>query len=490
MILSPKHVHMIDLSARKSKPLTADKKAPLVEFVDPMNQAEKFAAFGGIGRASDQSADAAGDSPPLCNTGGTSEAVLYAIGLKNRNQQQKEKLFKRALDGIAFIDTLTFTLSEDVFIPDTEMPEPEVIANNISAFLYSIFGFGLVAKCNGLHGYQISFLMGQANAEYGRAAFWGNKNSVYINLTGLGLTMAADGWEERLYDFFQTHAPNAKITRIDLSHDFLNGEYSIDQCFQDWQDGKFKHKFSAKNPVAEQHGTDWLNGTKTGRTLYIGSAKSDKRLMAYEKGKQLGDPNSPWVRLELRMRNHKLTLPHEMLINPSPFFVGSYDVINDIFSNYNVKTDKPAVKQKKKDLGILHVTKYAKMQVSPALKLLTEELGLTKEQAFDSLFNERCKMPKRLLKDGLTDSHEMMYFHEFGRLPQSIEDMVRIYKIDMVRSTDKPHWMTDEEYQRYHPENIITDQDTQDDYFDFTKPLANPIGAKNVNSAMHLTQHH
>jgi hypothetical protein len=130
------------------------------------------------------------------------------------------------------------------------------------------------------------------------------------------------------------------------------------------------------------------------------------------------------------------------------------------------------------------------MQVSPALKLLTEELGLTKEQAFDTLFNERCKMPKRLLKDGLTDSHEMTYFHEFGRLPQSFDDMVRIYKIDLVRSTDKPHWMTDEEYQRYYPENIITDQDTQDHYFDFTKPLANPIGAKNVNSAMHLTQHH
>ena len=348
MILSPKQIHMIDPKARKFKPLITNKKAPLVEFVDPMNQADKFAALGGMRELTSAATDAEGDSPPLCNTGGTSEAVLYAIGLKNRNQQQKEKLFKRALDGIAFIDTLTFTLSEDVFVPDTEMPEPEVIANNISAFLCSIFGFGLVAKCNGLHGYQISFLMGQANAEYGRAAFWGNKNSVYINLTGLGLTMAADGWEERLYDFFQTHAPNAKITRIDLSHDFLNGEYSIDQCFQDWQDGKFKHKFSAKNPVAEQHGTDWLNGTKTGRTLYVGSAKSDKRLMAYEKGKQLGDPNSPWVRLELRMRNHKLTLPHEMLINPSLFFVGSYDVINDIFSNYNVKTDKPALKQKKR----------------------------------------------------------------------------------------------------------------------------------------------
>ena len=70
MILSPKHLHMLDPKARKSKPLMTDKKAPVVEFLDPMNQAEKFAAFGGIGRVSDQSADAEGDSPPLCNTGG------------------------------------------------------------------------------------------------------------------------------------------------------------------------------------------------------------------------------------------------------------------------------------------------------------------------------------------------------------------------------------------------------------------------------------
>ena len=85
-------------------------------------------------------------APRYVTRGGTSEAVLYAVGLEKHGEKQKEKLFKRGLDGIAFIDTLTFTLSEDVFVPDTEMPEPEVIANNISAFLYSIFGFGLVAS--------------------------------------------------------------------------------------------------------------------------------------------------------------------------------------------------------------------------------------------------------------------------------------------------------------------------------------------------------
>ena len=71
MILSPKHVHMIDPKARKSKPLFTDKKAPSLEFVDPMNQADKYAALGGMRELTSAAADAAGDSPPLCNTGGT-----------------------------------------------------------------------------------------------------------------------------------------------------------------------------------------------------------------------------------------------------------------------------------------------------------------------------------------------------------------------------------------------------------------------------------
>ena len=41
------------------------------------------------------------------------------------------------------------------------------------------------------------------------------------------------------------------------------------------------------------------NQTGLGRTLYIGKRKNGKLLRVYEKGKQLGDPSSPWVRWRL-----------------------------------------------------------------------------------------------------------------------------------------------------------------------------------------------
>ena len=413
------------------------------EVVEPLNQIEKHEAFV---RASDQ--NAAGTNPPSSNTGGISEATYYNVGIQTHQDKNRKKLFKKATDGVAFIDTLSFTLHEDVFVPANDLPLPDVIAEQISQFLFDIFGYGLTIQRNGLNGYKISYLMGLEKAQYGQAAFYGNENTVYINLTGLGLTMAADGWEKRLYYFFQERAPKAKITRVDLAHDFINGEYTVEQAKQDWHDGKFN--YGKRMPLGECVGADWLNNTKKGKTFYIGSPRSDRRCRFYDKGKEQGDPNSPWVRGELQLRNHKLTLPHDILLNPTPYFIGSYQAIADIFEHYQGEVNKPLVKHKKKDMGIMHVNKYASMQVSPALKMGLE-LGLTKEQIFDSLYNEQCDMPRRLIKDGLTESHEMMYYHEFERFPRSFEEMCRTFNLDHFKR----------------------------DNFNYTQPLHNPIGANN-----------
>ena len=49
---------------------------------------------------------------------------------------------------------------------------------------------------------------------------------------------------------------------------------------------------------------DWkyLDRDKLGRTLQIGCRTSDKMLRAYEKGKQLGDKNSDWLRIEVELK--------------------------------------------------------------------------------------------------------------------------------------------------------------------------------------------
>ena len=46
------------------------------------------------------------------------------------------------------------------------------------------------------------------------------------------------------------------------------------------------------------------------------AAVLDKLLRAYEKGKQLGDKNSEWVRLEVELKAKHTHIPFDAVINP------------------------------------------------------------------------------------------------------------------------------------------------------------------------------
>lgn len=44
----------------------------------------------------------------------------------------------------------------------------------------------------------------------------------------------------------------------------------------------------------------------------------------YEKGKQLGDPNSPWVRVEVEWRSQDRYIPYDILVRPGHYLAGAY----------------------------------------------------------------------------------------------------------------------------------------------------------------------
>jgi DNA relaxase NicK len=48
----------------------------------------------------------------------------------------------------------------------------------------------------------------------------------------------------------------------------------------------------------------------------VGKRKNGKLLRVYEKGKQLGDESSPWVRWELELHNRDRVIPWEVLLEP------------------------------------------------------------------------------------------------------------------------------------------------------------------------------
>ena len=83
-----------------------------------------------------------------------------------------------------------------------------------------------------------------------------------------------------------------------------------------------------RNPSTRTDG-DWLE-RKAGRTLYIGKAKHGKGLRIYEKGKQLGDLESQWVRFEVQFGNRDRIIPFDVLTDPTRFFVGTYPACEQI----------------------------------------------------------------------------------------------------------------------------------------------------------------
>lgn len=194
----------------------------------------------------------------------------------------------------------------------------DVIAK-LSEDLQDILGFGIADKnARGRNCYEHSY-----NLDYsaGTVCIGGQNETVMLTLNGTGCTFAKDDWESAL-QFYLLKARNAKITRLDLCYDDLDGStISVDWAnTMDDQDG-FSN--GGRRPRFEQRG-NWKRPDNKGRTAYIGSRKSSKYCRIYEKGKQLGDPNSQWVRCEVEYKNKHIYIPLETLVNPTPFFLASY----------------------------------------------------------------------------------------------------------------------------------------------------------------------
>ncbi|WP_315368858.1 replication initiation factor domain-containing protein [Kingella oralis] len=370
--------------------------------------------------------------PPTSNTGGLKNvqgAAVQTYLAKNVSEVNETYLMvngkvktipvRKGVATAAHIDTLSFTLKTDIFVNDevaklTNEEDKEILASALSETMHTLFGFGLFEERKGMNGYKYSYTLATENAQYGYVAFGGKKqqNTALIHLTGIGITAAEDGWETRLYAWFSAFAPFAKITRIDLAHDFFNGEYTPEMAYQDWQNGGYTA--SRTKPRARMHGYDWLDDQRTGKTFYIGTPNSSRLLRVYDKGCEQGDPTSPWTRVELQYRNRDYILPHEMLIAPGEYLTGAYPIFEKLFSRFQ-ETPKKA-ERVKKSAGISweHCYKYAAMQVSAFVNAM-EALDFTDKEMITLLKAGKKKLPKRLHLDNVdcTNSNTL-YIHDIN----------------------------------------------------------------------------
>ena len=376
--------------------------------------------------------------PPTSNTGGlVSEAYTTMVMV---NGKVKEVLLKKGSSGVGFIDTLTISMSEDVFVRPDQLGTDEEIACNVSSDLAEIMGFGLFSQQNGRNGYAISYKMGNEQDNYGFFAQGGRqqRGTVCLFFTGVGLTAALSGWENRLYDFLSTRAPHAKITRIDLAHDFFDGEYTPDQALTDWQAGLYTARHT--KPIAECVGGDWLHYRGTGKTFYVGSRKNSSRFCRiYEKGKQLGDCGSPWVRVEVEMHNRDIVIPHDILLYPGTYMVSVYPVFENLFTVYTEPPKKCDRVKKVRDVTVDHVLKYASMQCAPSIVLM-KRMGYSADDIVDELLSGKTAMPKRL-SDAAFDCAYLVSkgIHELGRPDLSLDTIIDRLGADLGHKPKMQH---------------------------------------------------
>jgi len=330
------------------------------------------------------------------------EGQIVEMTLENGRKRQKSKQgrlievpLRRGKANSAFIDQISFSIHEDTFSLLAGYPlvaDDEYIVR-ASMVLADIFGFGITekAKHSGGRFYDSCWLMGTDNAQYGRVHFGGQNNTMLIEVTATGCNAASDGWESRLYNFI-LQAVRPKITRIDIAKDFFQGEYTPEQAKADRLAGKFTNHNMM--PDGESVGTDWESNNGKGKTYYVGSRESSKYVRVYEKGKQLGDKESQWVRFEIEFKAKDIVIPFEVLTVPGEYFGGAYPVC----AQFQEKAKRIEAVKKNLELTFERCIEVAKNQVGRAINAAKSKTNkrLLRRDSGTSPLTMRCAKPSTM----------------------------------------------------------------------------------------------
>lgn len=324
---------------------------------------------------------------------------------------------RKGIKDSAFIDALTFTIKKETIdiVKGICLDDSQYIAA-YSEILIDIFGFGVTEHLGkGRYFYKAFYRLGDEKAEYGTLHIGGQRETVLVELTGTGCQAAKAGWEQRLYDFL-SQAVRPQITRIDCAHDFFNGEYTPEQAVIDHNNGLFNR--SNCKPKSELRGTAWREEDYSGKTFYVGRRGSSKLTRVYEKGRQLGDKDSPWVRFEVEFRNRDCVIPLEILTAPGEFITGAYPVGEKLFGSPAI-----SIRASEEKVNIHFDSKlgHAKNQVGRMIRLL-KDAGWSSDEIVEALIADEGKYPKGLNPEEYDcTKSQAVYITQGDEIPEDLQ---------------------------------------------------------------------
>jgi phage replication initiation protein len=284
--------------------------------------------------------------------------------------------------GGVLVDWLRFT-----FLP--VLPETEAIAQ-LFQYLRLFISLPVAGKPSdkGMRGYQKSWdISVYTDGEWVRigiiAAGGANVGgTILFDLSGRGCALVTD-WTS-CYSMMQDL--DARITRCDLALDFLDGQVTIEDIEELYFSGQFNS--GGRIPKYYKHsGGTFHDKDCNGRTFEIGRRVNGKMFRGYEKGRQLGNPDSKWFRLEVELGNRDRVIPHQIVLRPAEFFSGSHKALA---SFVDVASER-----------IKTISKQAEMTLDKSEKWIRESAGKHIDQLIKHRFPFLADFVKAVRVTGL-----------------------------------------------------------------------------------------
>jgi len=240
----------------------------------------------------------------------------------------------------------------------------------------------LVSRGKGHHGWRKSYEFGKTNCIL---AIGGQRGRALLSFSGQTCGhVHIDAWP-RLIQLIRG-GYKGRITRWDGACDDFHGIHGVEWATEQYKKDGFSS--GGNRPSSDLVG-DWLANNGRGRSLYVGSRKNGKLVRIYEKGRQLGQKDSPWVRWELELHRKDREIPWEVLLDPAPFIAGAYPCMHWISATTaRVRTYKDTSK-----IGYKYLTECAKQAYGQHINVMLEVEG-SPEKVIQKL--RRHGVPKRL----------------------------------------------------------------------------------------------
>ena len=316
-------------------------------------------------------------APPVSNTGGKVSNSTMVAGIA--------KGFSLDVGGVVKIDTLTLSFDGSSF--GGELSPVRRWLDRMSGGVLTVGGqlsqrFNGYARCFGLllvSGQQSPILgwLGVSERSDHMRGRW------CLHLTGAACSLLMPAAFLSLsIDLDRLHG---KITRIDLAVDDLTGEHSVNQVKAMYEAGNFS---IGGRPPKYKHIC-----SSDGDTFYVGRRGSGKYYRCYEKGRQLGDESSPWVRHEVEFHAQNRVLPLAMLASPLEYFKGAYPAIFHWIEGAATKIDTARATHL---IVFSTAMLFAKRQVGRLVRYCQDRLGYAEQQIITELISEPGRYPLRL----------------------------------------------------------------------------------------------